>query len=516
MQAQGAIMPSLTLEMLRVVSGSNTVLIRTDHAGVQSAAVPGFVIPTDRNGQLWVHFAPHDMARFVSASDVLDGRVPADRIARRLVLIGTSAVGLLDSKTTPIDPVMPGVEVHAQVLENVLTNSVLTAPNYAIGVELCTAFLFGVVIIWLAPTLNPLLLLGAGAAIVALTVGASWYSFVQYRLLFDFTYPLLSSGLVYLTLLFSNYISEQAQRRRIRSAFGQYLAPALVEQLAHSPEKLVLGGEEREMSILFSDVRGFTTISELYKDDPQGLTALMNSFLTPLTNAIIEHKGTIDKYMGDAVMAFWNAPLDDASHELHACEAALEMLRRVDTLNSQREQQAGETGQRFIPIKVGVGINTGKCVVGNMGSDLRFNYSVLGDPVNLASRLEGQSKSYGVPIIVGSKTASGLRDKFAVLELDCITVKGKTEPESVYTVLGDARIAADDRFGQLRANVNEMLARFRRCDFAGASEQLVSCRKIGHGFSLEYLFNLYAERIHTFEENPPPADWNGVFVLETK
>jgi len=516
MQAQGTIMPSLTLEMLRVVSGSSTVLIRSDHAGVQSAAVPGFVIPTDRNGQLWIHFAPHDVARFVSAADVLDGRVPADRIARRLVLIGTSAVGLLDSKTTPIDPVMPGVEVHAQVLESVLTGSVLTAPNYAIGVELIAALLLGVIIIWLAPILNPLLLLAAGAAIVSITVGASWYFYVQYRLLFDFTYPLLSSGLVYLTLLFSNYISEQAQRRRIRSAFGQYLAPALVEQLAHSPEKLVLGGEEREMSILFSDVRGFTTISELYKDDPQGLTALMNSFLTPLTNAIIEHKGTIDKYMGDAVMAFWNAPLDDASHELNACEAALEMLRRVDTLNRQREQQAGETGQRFIPIKVGVGINTGKCVVGNMGSDLRFNYSVLGDPVNLASRLEGQSKSYGVPIIVGSKTASGLRDKFAVLELDCITVKGKTEPESVYTVLGDARIAADEQFGQLRGDVNEMLARFRRCDFAGASELLVSCRKIGHGFGLEYLFNLYAERIRIFEENPPPADWNGVFVLETK
>jgi adenylate cyclase len=516
MQAQGTIMPSLTLEMLRVVSGSSTVLIRSDHAGVQSAAVPGFVIPTDRNGQLWIHFAPHDLARFVSAADVLDGRVPADRIARRLVLIGTSAVGLLDSKTTPIDPVMPGVEVHAQVLESVLTGSVLTAPNYAIGVELIAALLLGVIIIWLAPILNPLLLLAAGAAIVSITVGASWYFYVQYRLLFDFTYPLLSSGLVYLTLLFSNYISEQAQRRRIRSAFGQYLAPALVEQLAHSPEKLVLGGEEREMSILFSDVRGFTTISELYKDDPQGLTALMNSFLTPLTNAIIEHKGTIDKYMGDAVMAFWNAPLDDASHELNACEAALEMLRRVDTLNRQREQQAGETGQRFIPIKVGVGINTGKCVVGNMGSDLRFNYSVLGDPVNLASRLEGQSKSYGVPIIVGSKTASGLRDKFAVLELDCITVKGKTEPESVYTVLGDARIAADEQFGQLRGDVNEMLARFRRCDFAGASELLVSCRKIGHGFGLEYLFNLYAERIRIFEENPPPADWNGVFVLETK
>lgn len=516
MQAQGTIMPSLTLEMLRVVSGSSTVLIRSDHAGVQSAAVPGFVIPTDRNGQLWIHFAPHDGARYVSAADILDGRAPADRVARRLVLIGTSAVGLLDSKTTPIDPVMPGVEVHAQVLESVLTNSVLSAPNYAIGVELCAALLLGIVIIWLAPALSPLYLLGAGGAIVALTAGASWYFYIHDRLLVDSTYPLLSSGLVYLTLLFSNYLSEQAQRRRIRSAFGQYLSPALVEQLAHSPDKLVLGGEEREMSILFSDVRGFTTISELYKDDPQGLTSLMNSFLTPLTNAIIEHKGTIDKYMGDAVMAFWNAPLNDADHEINACEAALEMLRRVDTLNRQREKLAAASGQRFIPIRVGVGINTGRCVVGNMGSDLRFNYSVLGDPVNLASRLEGQSKNYGLPIILGSKTASVLTSRFAVLELDCITVKGKTEPESVYTVLGDASIASDERFGALRRDINEMLARFRGRDFTGASERIESCRKSGHGFGLEYLLNLYVERIRAFEETPPPADWNGVVVLDTK
>ena len=516
MQAQGAIMPSLTLEMLRVVSGSNTVLIRSDRAGVQSAAVPGFVIPTDRNGQLWIHFAPHDKARYVSAVDILEGRAPADSVAQRLVLIGTSAVGLLDSKTTPVDPLMPGVEVHAQVLENILTNSVLSSPNYAIGVELCAALLLGFVIIWLAPTLNPLLLLLVGATIVAISMGASWYFYVQNRLLFDFTYPLLSSVLVYLTLVFSNYISEEAQRRRIRSAFGQYLSPALVEQLAQSPDKLVLGGEDREMSILFSDVRGFTTISELYKDDPQGLTSLMNSFLTPLTNAIIEHKGTIDKYMGDAVMAFWNAPLDDANHEINACEAALEMLRRVEMLNTQREQQAKESGQRFIPIKVGVGINTGRCVVGNMGSDLRFNYSVLGDPVNLASRLEGQSKNYGLPIILGSRTATAIGEKFAVLELDCITVKGKTEPELVYTVLGRSDVADSDRFGQLRQNVNDMLTRFRQQDFSGATQAIERCRKFGDGFGLSYLFDIYSERIRVFEENPPPTDWNGVFVLETK
>ena len=327
---------------------------------------------------------------------------------------------------------------------------------------------------------------------------------------------MLSSALVYLTLVFSNYISEQAQRRRIRSAFGQYLSPALVEQLAQSPDKLVLGGEEREMSILFSDVRGFTTISELYKDDPQGLTSLMNSFLTPLTNAIIEHKGTIDKYMGDAVMAFWNAPLHDALHESNACEAALEMLHRVDALNRQREQQANETGQRFIPIKVGVGINTGRCVVGNMGSDLRFNYSVLGDPVNLASRLEGQSKNYGVPIIIGSKTASVLRDKFAVLELDCITVKGKTEPEFVFTVLGRSDVANSERFGRLHHTVEQMLTSFRQRDFTGTANSIIRCREVDDGFGLGHLFDLYAERITHVCAEPPPPDWNGVFVLETK
>src|SRR5262249_27885171 len=212
MQAQGIVMPSLTVEMLRVVSGSNTVLIRSDDAGVQSAAVPGFVIPTDRNGQLWIHFAPHDTAHYVSAVDVLEGRIPADRVARRLVLIGTSAVGLLDSKTTPIDPVMPGVEVHAQVLENVLSTSVLSSPSYAIGVELFAALLLGAGIVWLAPILSPALLLAFGVAIIAVTIGASWYFYVQDRLLFDFTYPLLSSALVYLTLVFSNYVSEQAQR----------------------------------------------------------------------------------------------------------------------------------------------------------------------------------------------------------------------------------------------------------------------------------------------------------------
>src|SRR6478752_5333433 len=384
MQAQGQTMPSLTFEILRVATGSGTILIKAEKAGIKSLAVKGFALPTDANGQLWVHYARNDPSLYISAINVLERTVAPDKIAGKLVLIGTSAVGLNDIKTTPVSPAMPGVEIHAQVLESALTGEVISTPIYGIVVEFATALLFGLLVIAFAPLFGPVTLVALGAAFASVLIGTSAYFYTQHRLLIDFTYPLLSTTAIYLTLIFSSFVREQQQRKQIRGAFAQYMSPVLVEQLAQSPEKLVLGGEDREMTIMFSDVRGFTTISELYKDDPQGLTTLMNNFLTPMTDAIIEKNGTIDKYMGDAIMAFWNAPLHDALHEYNACEAALEMLHRVDTLNRLREQQASETGQRFIPLKVGVGINTGKCVVGNMGSDLRFNYSVLGDPVNLA------------------------------------------------------------------------------------------------------------------------------------
>src|ERR1700754_134269 len=188
-------------------------------------------------------------------------------------------------------------------------------------------------------------------------IGTSWYFYTQHRLLIDFTYPLMSTTAIYLTLIFSSFVREQRQRKQIRGQFAQYMSPVLVEQLVQSPEKLVLGGEEREMTIMFSDVRGFTSISESYKHDPQGLIELMNRFLTPLTDVIIERKGYIDKYMGDAIMAFWNAPLDDAEHEANACEAAIQMLEQIDAVNKEREQEASDGGHVYIPLNVGIGLN---------------------------------------------------------------------------------------------------------------------------------------------------------------
>ena len=516
MRAQDATMPSLSFEILRVATGTPTIIMKSDKAGLKSIGVRGLEIPTDRNGQLWVHFARRDPSIYVSAADVIDGSVPREKIAGKLVLIGTSAVGLNDIKTTPVSPAIPGVEIHAQVLEAALTKQLLSQPPYGPLVEFGAALLLGLLVIAFAPNFGPVTLVAVGALFATVLLGTSWYFYSKHLLLIDFTYPLLSTTAIYLTLIFFAFVREQSQRRQIRSAFGQYLSPALVEQLAQSPEKLKLGGEEREMTIMFSDVRGFTTISESYKHDPQGLTTLMNRFLTPLTNAILARKGTIDKYMGDAIMAFWNAPLDDNQHQLNACEAALDMLERIDVLNKEREIEAQNGGHAYIPINVGVGLNTGTCVVGNMGSNLRFDYSVLGDSVNLASRLEGQSKEYGFPIIVGSKTALAVKDKFAILELDFIMVKGKKEPEVIYAIAGREDTAHSGRFQRLRNLTIEMLACYRSRDWEGALAAIERGRTTDDAHTLELLYGLYEARLRSYQQNPPPPDWNGAFALLTK
>ena len=516
MQAEDKIVPALTLDLLRVATGSSTILIRTDESGIQSVAVPGLELPTDRNGRIWVYFGPHDKARFVSAKDVVEGNVAPERFAGKLVVVGTSAIGLLDVKTTPVLSAMPGVEVHAQLLEAALTNSLLVAPSYAIVVEMIGALIGGGVLALLAPAASVLMLFASAALAAAAFVAASWILFSRYQMLFDATFPLIATLSVYMSMVLMGYFREQLDRRRIRSAFAQYLSPTLVEQLANSPQRLVLGGEERVITVLFSDVRGFTTIAETYKDNPHGLTTLMNRFLTPLTNAIMARNGTIDKYMGDAVMAFWNAPLDDPAHESDACHAALDMLERVDALNQEREREASTSGTRFVPIKIGIGINTGRCTVGNMGSDLRFQYTVMGDSVNLASRLEGQTKAYGLPILIGSRTAAAVAEQFALLEIDSIRVKGKTEAEVIYAIVGRADVAASPEFRSLQDHWAMLRVCYRKQDWTGALKMIDLCRCECERLGLVGLIDAYADRIRRLEQRSPTPEWDGVFTAETK
>jgi adenylate cyclase len=410
---------------------------------------------------------------------------------------------------------MPGVEVNAQVLENILTKATLWRPNFSIGAELAAAVVLGLGTIVATPIMGAGAAFVLGVATIALVTSASWYLYLHDNLLFDYTFPLLATALLYFALVFVNYFREEERRKKIRSAFSFYLSPSLVDELANNPEKLVLGGEVRNMTILFSDVRGFTTMSEHYKNDPQRLTSLMNRYLTSMTNAIISHRGTIDKYIGDAIMAFWNAPLDDAEHELNACSAALEMLGRLKLLNQELKHEADEAGEPHITFRIGVGVNTGQCVVGNMGSDLRFNYSVLGDSVNLASRLEGRTKNYGVPIILGPSTAAAAQRRFAAIEIDLIQVKGKSEPQAVFALLG-GEDALNVRFKELREINRCMLEQYRRQDWSAAAGSLALCRKAADGFGLDRLYETYSQRIEHFRSDPPRADWSGVFVYDAK
>ncbi|MGI9464918.1 MAG: CHASE2 domain-containing protein, partial [Aestuariivirgaceae bacterium] len=347
-QAKGKIAPALSIELMRVATGQKTILIKQDAAGIKSIVLAGAEIPTDSNGQIWVYFSRHDPARFIPIKSVLEGELKPGSLNGRLAIVGTSAVGLHDLKSTPIDGAVPGVEVHAQLIETVLTQSTLQRPNYAIGVETFLIIIVGLGIVVLVPMLGALRVLITGAAVAVILATGSWLLFDKYRILIDVVLPLSSSFAIFFVLTFINYFREELQRNTIRGAFSQYLSPALVQQLTQDPDMLVLGGETREITVMFSDVRQFTAISETYRDDPQGLTTLMNRFLTPLSDVIMERKGTIDKYMGDAIMAFWNAPLEDPAHAGNACDAALVMLAELADLNTNLESEAAEAGRDFI------------------------------------------------------------------------------------------------------------------------------------------------------------------------
>lgn len=515
--ADGRVLPALTIELLRIATGGNAVAIKADEAGIRSFVVAGVEVPTDRNGQLWVYYAAPRPALYVSAHDLLNGDVAPERLAGKLALVGTSATGLYDIKATPLQDSVPGVEIHAQVLEMILSRQLLLRPNYALGAELALLAVIGLLMIGLVPLIGAALTLLLGAVVGGGLAAGSWLLFSGPGVLIDVGYPLLGSVAVFALLVATNYLREESRRQQVRSAFRQYLAPALVDQLAHDPARLVLGGESREMTILFSDVRGFTTISESLQDRPQELTGLMNRLLTPLTAEILDSGGTIDKYMGDAIMAFWNAPLDDPDHSLHACRAALGMQAALARLNDSlaRELAAGAT--HVGRLEVGIGINSGLCVVGNMGSDQRFDYSVLGDAVNLASRIEGQCPTYGARIILGQATAAALGERLAVAELDLIRVKGKRAPQRIFALLGSSELAEDAEAAAAVATLQRFLAAYRAQDWASALSALSSLESVRLAqLDLSVFARLYRGRIQTFGSQPPPADWDGVYTATTK
>ncbi len=519
----GLIFPSLSLEAIRVAFQTDSVVVKTtDSSGeggepgeIVSLKVGDIEVPTDAQGQLWMRYTRAAPIRTIPAWKVLSGALSAEAMAQafsgRIVFIGTSAIGLRDLRSTPLNRSELGIMVHAQAAEQMILGKFLYRPDWAAGLERVLLLVTGLGLVLLLPRLGAAwgAVLGAGA--IALILGASLYAFLAHGYLLDPVWPILALVAGYFVVTVLTFYREERQRAYIHRAFDRYLAPELVRRIAADPSQLTLGGEEREMTVLFCDIRSFSSISEGMT--PEQIIEFLIAFLTPMTDALIASGATIDKYIGDAILAFWNAPLDDAEHEIHALRGALEMVRLLGELNTQMPASPDVAWPGTV--RIGIGLNSGLCCVGNMGSRQRLSYSLIGDTVNLASRIEGLTKFYGVEIAIGqslARAAPGL----ALIELDRVRVVGRDSHETVFALLGDEARAAQAEFRAFAQTHAEMLDAYRARDWSVARAILTRAQEAAQRLGLSQLYALYAERIARFEEQPPGPDWDGVYTAQSK
>ena len=501
---------SLSLSVFMALMGELTVepIFEHDATGelsaltaVQVGAVP---VPLDKQGSLLVPYrGPMGSFPYISATDVLTGKADKQQLDGTLVLVGTSAAGLLDLRSTPLQNRYPGVEVHANLLSAMLDERFLVQPDYTDALELIQLLLTGVLLSLVMPRLSALWASVLALGWAGVLTGINLYAWQHLGWVMPLGFSLQLLITLYLLEQTSGYFFETRNRHRLAAQFGQYIPLAVVERLNAEGAQVELNGESRMMTVFFSDVRGFTGLSE--KLTPTQLTRLMNIYLTHITDIIYAHHGTVDKYIGDAVMAFWGAPLNDPDHALWALDAALAMDKEMPKIN----QDLAAAG--LPAIDAGMGLNTGLMNVGNMGSRYRMAYTVMGDAVNLGSRLEGLTKYYGVPIIVSSDTADQV-ECYSFMALDRVQVKGRAEPVTLYQPLGrtadlDARtVALAERFnGAMRA--------FQQQDWSELERRLVSLSRDGFNPSL---IELYRERLTLYRQTPPPVNWDGVFVHTSK
>tara|TARA_B100001027_G_scaffold108471_1_gene74723 strand:+ start:1963 stop:4143 length:2181 start_codon:yes stop_codon:yes gene_type:complete len=511
----GSLVPSLSLEMLRVAIGASTFQIKSSNAsgenafgeetGINNVKLGNLIIPTNDDGSVWIHYSDNPIKK-MPIWEVFSAKYQKEYFEGKILIVGASAPGLFDLRSTPLENNVPGVQIIANLTDQILAGQFLKRPDWMFGLEVITGLLLALLITFfiqfLGPTGGLMIFLGGNS----LSVIGSYYIFNIYNYLIDPISPLVICLLAYLVVTFFNFLFTELERSKVRNAFSQYMSPVMVEKLAKSSESLKLGGERKEMTFLFSDIRGFTSISEKYKDDPEALTDLINNLLTVLSNEILTTQGTIDKYMGDCIMAFWNAPSEDEEHREKSIEAAFAMSKALNVLNEEREKLKEEK------LSIGIGINTGDCIVGNMGSDKRFDYTVLGDSVNLASRLEGQSANYGMQIILGEETTKGVsQEKYTFFELDLIAVKGKSEPVSIFTVFDNKEILKDSNFLE---DHNEFLKNYRSQNWEQARNHINKYRFSRPEFTLYY--SLFFERIDELSKEILPEDWSGVFVAKAK
>ena len=524
------IYPSLALESLRVAQGAGSIVLRASDVRGEGSYSAGFglsrlkvgrlIAPIEPDGSMRLYFAESADIQTVSAYEILQPDFDMTRLAGKIAFIGTSAAGLKDIRATPLNPATPGVEVHIQTVQQMLAGTYLTRPIWVQMAEALATMLIGlgvVVMVYRFSLVPSIAFLG-----LALISGAalSWHQFSNHLVLIDPATPGLSIFLTFLTAAFLHFLETARERREVRNAFQYYLAPDMVEQVASDPDKLKLGGETRDLTILFCDIRGFTTISEAFADAPEKLTHIINIFLTGLSSVIQTRSGTIDKYIGDNIMAFWNAPTDVAQHSYQACRATLEMVDALVEVNETLRQDAFLGGFEQ-EIRIGIGLNSGATLVGNVGSDQRFNYSVMGDTVNVAARLEGQTKDYAQTILIGESTyadaMTAINDgqpPMAFLELDLIALKGKALPQRIYALLGGAEMAESEDFQTLKAGQNAVLQAYRAQSW-DVAEKTARALCATHPALGDY-YEMLIGRINAYRNNPPEADWAGQFIAQTK
>lgn len=461
-------------------------------------------IPIDERSRVLVPYRGRKGSfPYVSATDVLGTRVHPDLLRDCIVLVGTSAQGLADLRSTPVQNAFPGVEVHANLISGVLDQRIKKSPRYVLGVEFAQLLLTGIVLALLLPGLSAVGALAVTLSVMIAYVGANLYLWQIQNLVIPLASGILMIMAIFLVDMSYGFFVERRGKQQLSALFGQYVPPELVDEMSIDPNSYSLEPESRELTVLFSDVRGFTTLSEGLS--PADLSALMNEYLTSMTRIIHEHRGTIDKYIGDAIMAFWGAPLADPRHARRAVDTGLAMLERLDAIREEFRARG------WPQIRIGIGINTGLMSVGDMGSRFRRAYTVLGDSVNLGSRLEGLTKSYGVEMIVSEFTKSQASE-YVYRELDVVRVKGKDRPIAIYEPVAVSADISADETAELDLH-HQALRSYHERDWQGSEAAFSRLKEMSPG---RRLYPIYLERIEQFKLSPPAEDWDGVFTHATK
>jgi adenylate cyclase len=495
---------SLAISMLQQYLGWPMTTLNLAGYGVENVKVGNVTIPTDESGRLLINYlGPANTFPHYSVADILNGTVPAEKMRNKIVLVGATAKGIYDLRVTPFGSTYPGVEIHATVIDNVLHNKFLKYSSVTRFIDLCTIIICGLLMGLIIPRLRAVYALIYAILIICAFIVANIIIFSFFNIWLNLIYPVLTMLLIYLGITVYRYMTEEREKKKIRGAFQYYLTASVINEMLKDPSKLKLGGDKKNLSVLFSDIRGFTTISE--KLSPEELVRLLNEYLTAMTNIVFKYGGLLDKYVGDMVMAVFGAPLDQSDHAKRACLTALDMMSKLRLLQKKWQDEGRPV------INIGIGINSGDMVVGNMGSEMRFDYTVMGDMVNLGSRLEGTNKEYGSNIIISEFTYAAVKDDMCCRELDWVRVKGKKQPVRIYELLAEKK--DENNWNDLITAFAAALALYREARW---DEAIAAFQKVLVIRPEDEVSKIYVERCKNLKEQPLAQPWDGVFTMTRK